>query len=104
VERALAADVKACELKFKESGWFLVRAVADHEKTFRFASTAPFYVEIGATKRRVSRASARFFLDWVDERMGRVKEQDPAKKKEVLEHHEKARAYWQGAVEKSNAD
>jgi hypothetical protein len=44
-------------LTFKTSGWFLVRAVAENPKTFRFASTAPFYVEVGDTKRRVSRAA-----------------------------------------------
>src|SRR5262249_12511235 len=31
-------------LQFQESGWFLVRAIADNPKTFRFASTAPYYV------------------------------------------------------------
>lgn len=49
-------------LAFRESGWFLVRAIADNPKTFRFASTAPFFVEIGA-RERISKASARFFLD-----------------------------------------
>jgi hypothetical protein len=28
-------------------------------------SSAPYYVEIGDTKRRVSKVSAEFFLDWV---------------------------------------
>jgi hypothetical protein len=42
---------------FKRSGWFLVRVIADNPKTFRFASTAPFYVEVGEGKRRVSKAS-----------------------------------------------
>src|SRR5262249_13411157 len=39
-------------LRFRTSGWFLVRAIADQPHTFRFASTAPFYVEIGPDKRR----------------------------------------------------
>ena len=51
------------KLNFDESGWFLVRAITDNPKTFRFASTAPYYVEIGKTKRRISLASAKFFLD-----------------------------------------
>ena len=59
---------KLGRLKFNESGWFLVRTIADNPKTFRFASTAPFYVEIGEAKRRVNRTSAQFFLDWVRER------------------------------------
>ena len=39
-------------VRFERSGWFLVRAIASEEKTFRFASTAPFYVEIGPEKER----------------------------------------------------
>src|SRR5262249_51238919 len=49
---------------FTDSGWFLVRAIADNNKTFRFASTAPFYVEIGPSKNRISKTSSEFFLDW----------------------------------------
>src|SRR5262245_29060774 len=59
-------------IEFKESGWFLVRAIADNKKTFRFASTAPFYVEIGPAKKRISKASAEFFLDWTRQRAARV--------------------------------
>ena len=88
---------------FTESGWFLVRAVADNEKTFRFASTAPWFVEIGG-KPRVSRASARFFLDWVDERVKRVKVEDPEERKSVLEPHEAARRFWQSRLEAATAD
>jgi hypothetical protein len=54
-------------LKFTESGWFLIRAVADEPATYRFAMTAPYYVQIG-DQRRISRASAQFFVDWCSER------------------------------------
>ena len=50
-------------VKFTESGWFLVRAVTEQSKTYRYAMTAPYYVEIGE-ERRISRASAQFFVDW----------------------------------------
>ena len=69
-----------------------------------FASTAPFYVELGDAKRRVSRASAKFFLDWVDERRGRIKETDEKKRAEVLKFHDEARAFWASLLEKANAD
>ena len=72
-------------VRFRSSGWFLVRAIADNPKTFRFASTAPFYVEVGDAKRRVSKPSARFFLEWVRERAGRVKLDDPEQRREVLQ-------------------
>ena len=52
------------KLHFKQSGWFLVRAVTDLSDTYRLAMTAPYFVEIGYG-RRVSKRAAQFFLDWV---------------------------------------
>ncbi len=92
------------KLTFSSSGWFLVRAIADRPETFRFASTAPWYVEVGTVKRRVSRASAQFFLDWTDERIKRVKVDEPVKREEVLEPHRRAREYWASLVGTANAD
>jgi hypothetical protein len=91
-------------LTFQSSGWFLIRVIADNPTTFRFASTAPWYVEIGDEKRRVSKASAQFFLDWVNERADRVRIDDPKQRSEVLEHHAMAREYWEGVVKNSNAE
>jgi hypothetical protein len=91
-------------LDFNSSGWFLVRAIADNPKTFRFASTAPYYVEIGESKRRISRASARFFGEWVRERAARVKIDDPAERAEVLRHHESAQKFWEDVLSRANAE
>ena len=111
VERAVPPDrLKATgglgSVTFRESGWFLVRAITDNKQTFRFASTAPFYVEIGPAKRRISKGSAQFFLDWVNQRAKRVEASltDPQKLREVLAYHEKARAFWQDMVAKANAE
>jgi len=92
------------ELNFTESGWFLVRAIAANPKTFRFAATAPFYVEIGEKPRRVSRSSTQFFLDWVRERLKRITLDDPAQRAEVLKYHRQAEAFWQDLLAKANAD
>jgi hypothetical protein len=91
-------------LRFRESGWFLVRVVTTNPKTFRFASTGPFYVEVGRSPRRVSKASARFFLDWVEERIRRVKLADAGQRAEVLRYHEEARRFWERVVAKANAE
>jgi hypothetical protein len=91
-------------LTFRESGWFLVRVIADNPKTFRFASTAPYHVEVGEVKRRLSKGSAQFFLDWVRERLGRVKVDDPARREEVLRYHHRAETFWQDRVAKANAE
>jgi len=91
-------------LHFSESGWFLVRAISSNEKTFRFASTAPWYVEIAGVKSRIHRASARFFLDWIDERMPRIKIEDPEKREEVLEPQRRAREFWEKALKAAVTD
>ena len=69
------ANGKLPPVKFTKSGWMLVRAVTNNPKTFRFASTGPYYVEIGY-QRRVSKESAQFFLDWVYERARQIKLDD----------------------------
>lgn len=91
-------------LRFNESGWFLVRAIADVPGTFRFASTGPFYVETGTAERRVSKASAQFFLDWVRERRPQIKLDDLLQQDEVIEHHRVAERFWQEKIAQSNAE
>jgi hypothetical protein len=90
-------------VRFTESGWFLVRGMAAVPETFRFASTGPFYVEIGSSP-RVSKASAQFFLDWVRERAKQIKLEDPGQKDEVLRHHRAAEKFWEGKVATANAE
>lgn len=99
-ERGVAGSMFANEgtplgvLKFKESGWFLVRVMTKVPNTFRFASTAPYYVEIGDRRHHLDPGSVGFFKDWVDERIGRIDINDPAKREEVLKYHRKARQFW----------
>ena len=90
-------------VRFERSGWLLVRAVAATKHTFRFASTAPFWVEVGSEKRLLSRKSIQFFLDWVKERMGRIDLKDPGKLREVLRYHEEAKKFWEARLEGANA-
>ncbi|GMV99491.1 MAG: hypothetical protein AMXMBFR84_06300 [Candidatus Hydrogenedentota bacterium] len=99
----VAADGFLASVAFEDSGWFLVRVIADVQHTFRFASSAPFYVEIGENPRRVSRESAQFFLDWTRERRERVKHDDPEKLAEVIAYHNKAEAFWSQRVDDANA-
>jgi hypothetical protein len=93
-------------IEFSESGWFLIRAIADDPRTFRFASSAPYYVEVGPDKQRISRESARFFVDWVDERIKRVEAdlKSPHKLQEVLVYHQRAREFWQQKLDNANAE
>jgi hypothetical protein len=90
-------------VKFDRSGWFLIRAVTNNPKTYRFASTGPYYAEIGY-ERRISKSAAQFFSDWVRERAARLKLDNPEQKAEVLEHHRRARDYWQKKLNDANAE
>jgi hypothetical protein len=91
-------------VSFDKSGWFLVRVVADHPRTFRFASTAPWYVEVGPSKKRVSRSSTAFFLQWIDDRIQNLKLDDAAKREEVLATYRSARDFWSRLAEQANAE
>jgi len=88
---------------FRESGWMLVRAVTDVERTYRFASTGPYYVEIG-NQPRISRRSVQFFLDWLDQRRDRLKLDDAAQRDEVLKYYDQARGFWNDRLSQANAD
>jgi hypothetical protein len=58
----------------RESGWFLVRVRADVPQTFRFASTGPWYVEIGGGQPTIRRESCEFFRQWTEERIDELRQ------------------------------
>lgn len=95
---------RLCSLRCERSGWFLVRAVAEVGGTLRFASTAPYYVEIGDVPAAISRKSAQFFLDWVNERAARIAIDDPATRAEVMRYHDAARRFWEEKRAAANAE
>lgn len=93
-------------LKIDQSGWFLVRAIADVETTFRFASTAPWYVDSESGQAYLSQTSSQFFLDWVNERIERINTNvtDDDERQSVLQWHVQARQFWTNRVAAANAD
>jgi hypothetical protein len=98
-----AKSGKLPKVKFDRSGWFLLRAVTDVPKTYRFAMTGPYYVEMGEQP-RISKRAAQFFLDWVYERARQVKQADARQSEEVMEDHRAARDYWQRVLSRANAE
>ncbi|MCA8998825.1 MAG: CehA/McbA family metallohydrolase, partial [Planctomycetaceae bacterium] len=96
----------SASLTVNEPGWFLVRAIADVDSTFRFASTAPWYIDGPAGEQRISKSSAEFFLKWVDERIERVYRNvtDADDLRTVLEPHLTSQVFWQNRVQMANAD
>ena len=103
---AAAHVARFLPLSFEKSGWFLVRALTDRTDTFRFASSAPFYVEAGAEPRRISRAAVQFFRAWTAERVARLKASplSPDKADLVLGFHREAQRVWDDRLTKANAD
>jgi hypothetical protein len=105
IERLAGKDlgerVRAKSLVFESSGWFLVRAIAEVPGTFRFASTAPFYIEVGETRATVHRDDVAFFLRWIAERIAALQADpkgalgDPARKEDVLRPHREARQFFE---------
>jgi hypothetical protein len=89
--------------QFKQSGWFLLRAVTEAPGTYRFASTGPYYVEIGYQK-RISKASVQFFLDWLTERREQLKIADADQLRQVVKQHDEAQHFWQQLLAKANAE
>lgn len=104
VVRSIPPSASLGELKFTESGWFLVRVIADVPETFRFASTGPFYLERNDEPTRVSKTSAQFFLDWERERIEKVKIDDQAELDEVLRYHRDAEKFWETKLMQANAE
>jgi hypothetical protein len=87
---------RTVQFQCQGSGWFLVRAIADRPETFRFASTAPWYVESRESEPFISRSSVEFFVEWLDERRQQIVEalDDPDEQAEVLRPLDRARDVW----------
>ena len=89
------------KITMDRSGWFLVRAITDVTNTFRFASTAPWYVEIAGRPPAVPRESAQFFVDWCRQRIDTLEkrvELSAAQREQVLEPWRAARKFWESKL------
>jgi hypothetical protein len=103
----LAAKLRAKPLEFDRAGWFLVRALAAVPETFRFASTAPFFVEVGESRHTVHRADTQFFLGWIRERTEALERyfqdhaSDSGARDAVLRPHRQARQFFERILEEA---
>ncbi|HTI50507.1 MAG TPA: hypothetical protein VL475_06135 [Planctomycetaceae bacterium] len=84
------------KVTLRESGWFLVRVRADVPQTFRFASTGPWYVEIGGSQPAIERESCEFFRQWTEERIDALRQTltSDEERREVLPAFEAASRFW----------
>jgi len=93
--QTLALD-RTKPVTIRESGWFLVRAVATVTNTFRFASTGPWFVEIGDRPMAPRAESAQFFVDWCAERVGQLQTTNltSTQRDEILKPWREAERFW----------
>lgn len=86
-------------VSIETSGWFLVRAITEVTNTFRFASTAPWYVEVEGRRSPAQKESAQFFINWCEDRIKTLQTREqlnPAQKEEVLAPWRSALSFWRG--------
>jgi hypothetical protein len=102
-----AAGGKLPPIKFTESGWFVIRAVTDNMKTYRYATTAPYFVEFGYQP-CISRSAVQFFLDWTNKRgeeITKAASSDVSGAAKVAQQYiESAQTYWKTLRERANSD
>ncbi len=106
LDRFAAQGGKLPPVEFAESGWFLVRAVTNNMKNYQFASSGPYYVERSG-KPRVSRASVKFFLDWIaaaEERIRGLRDVAEPLREKMLAEQASARAFFEGLMAAANAE
>ena len=94
---------KLPKVAFSDSGWFLIRGVAEQPNTYRFAMTAPYFVQFDYQP-RISKKAVQFFLDWIVQRARQLNLPDPDRRREVIEYHRKARDFWQALLSRANAE
>ncbi|KAA5538697.1 hypothetical protein FYK55_26655 [Roseiconus nitratireducens] len=78
-----------------QPGWVLLRAITTNDQTFRFASTAPFYLVDASGQQSVDPTAVAFFLRWARERREQLtQELSGDEKEEVLAAQDSAIDFW----------
>jgi hypothetical protein len=81
-------------LKVNESGWVLIRVVTDHEPSYRFGMTAPYYIEIDG-RPHIKKEAIAYFQAWLEESNKKINKLDAAERDAYQPYLEKAREFWQ---------
>lgn len=95
LEKWIGKQGRLPELKFDEPGWFLIQAVTNNSKVYKYASSGPFYVEVEGKKPHISKESTQFFLDWLKLMEKQPHHKKARSKKEDLADIQAAKKFWQ---------
>jgi hypothetical protein len=90
-------------LTMSSSGWIIIRVISDVEKNFRFASTAPFYFQIGTQKTYISQSSAEYFLKLTKDRATEIKVDSPEQRKVIDMYVNRAIEFWLEKINIANS-
>ena len=97
-------DGKIGPIKCTKSGWVVVRALTEDTGTYRFAMTAPFFIEIGGNPKHISKASVEFFLDWARQAAKLNVEVDPGKSYTFDAYSKQTIKFWENLSAQTNAE
>ena len=86
-----------------ESGWLLIRVVTERDHTYRIASTAPYYVEIGEHS-RISARAVTFFQAWLEKSAERISQQREPLKQAAEPYLAAARVFWTDRANRATAE
>ena len=84
------------------SGWAIIRVVTLHEGHFRAAMSAPWYFEVGGT-RRISKRSVEFFQDWLSDYETKLKSDRTLDLSAYAPFIHSARQFWDSRIKQANA-
>lgn len=87
----------------RESGWLLIRVVTERDHTYRIASTAPYYIEIGGRPRISARAVA-FFQSWLEKSVAQINQQGEPLTQAAGPYLATARSFWSDRAEGATAE
>ncbi len=84
-------------LEIKESGWLIVRVVTERDFTYRIATTAPYYFEVGG-EARVSRKACDYFLRWLEKSAQEISGLDEPSQAAAAPYLAAARRFWEERI------
>jgi hypothetical protein len=79
--------------EIRESGWLVIRVVTRQEQTYRLASTAPYYVQVGGQP-RISAAAVAFFQSWLEQSARQIAALEPEAANSAEPYLIAARKFW----------
>ena len=89
-------------IEIDRSGWLVIRVVTEHNKGYRYATTAPFYF-VFDSKPRISKKAVSFFQRWQKSAEANLAE-SPDERTKYEPWITRSNTFWESRLRDSNAD